>query len=74
MDTIPQGFYDILISMGLPGLLLFVAGAVIYILDRRNSAIQEKRLEEAREGYIALRENTTALNALSNAISQTRRR
>lgn len=71
---LPQGFQDILIGLGFPGLMLFVAGAVIVVLDRRNSAIQDKRLEEAREGFAALKENTTALNALANAVSQSPRR
>lgn len=67
---LPQGFTDLLTDKGLWGLALFALGTVVVVLDRRIAAIQEKRLEEAREGYAALRENTTALNALSNAFSQ----
>lgn len=70
----PQGFIDLLTDNGLWGLAVFALAVVVIVLDRRIAAIQERRLQEAREGYAALRENTTALNALSNAFSQARRR
>lgn len=74
MNEIPQGFIEVLTTLGLPGVIIFALGFVVYVLDRRNADIQEKRLSEARDGFSALKENTTALNALSSAISQTPRR
>jgi hypothetical protein len=74
MEGIPQGFYDVLISQGLSGVIIAASWALIWVLDRRNAALQESRLDISRESLVALKENTTALNALSSAISQTPRR
>lgn len=68
-----EAFTQILVQMGLPGLVIFGLGWAVIKLDRRNTEIQDKRLEETKVGFDALNKNTTALNTLTDAISKLRR-
>jgi dihydrodipicolinate synthase/N-acetylneuraminate lyase len=68
MDAIAQKIGDILISQGLSGAILLVAGYTIRRLFELYREAQEARIKESREIVKALEDSTTAYRALADAI------
>ncbi|CAB4131756.1 hypothetical protein UFOVP131_27 [uncultured Caudovirales phage] len=59
-----------LLSYGVPGLIILILLGAIGKLDKRNEAIQEKRIAESREAIKALEQNTNALESLTDIVRE----
>lgn len=83
MDAFVQYALEYLKAQGLLGIIVVVLIYIAWNLNKSRDAerlvfskekddLQEKRLAEAKENILALHANTTALNALTMAISRTK--
>lgn len=65
-------FTNILIAMGLPGLVIFLLGGAVVVLYRRNCDVSDKRVEDAQRTLeqvnTALSENTRTLETLATRL------
>ena len=59
-----------LLSYGVPGLIILILLGAMGKLDKRNEAIQEKRIAESREAIKALEQNTNALESLTDIVRE----
>ena len=59
-----------LLNYGAPGIIIAALLAAIARLDKRNEAIQEKRIAENREAIKVLEQNTNALDTLTEVIRE----
>lgn len=68
VDHFLAGAADILLQMGLPGLVIAGLAFACRRLFERYCAVQEKRIVEAQAQTTALNFNTAALNRISDAL------
>ena len=70
MDELLKSAGETLLALGLPGIAIAGLGYAVYNLFRLYTEVQEKRINEAREGVKALETNTSALDSLSDLIRE----
>lgn len=70
MEKLINGFGDLLLNMGLPGLVIAVLIYVVYRLGKLYIEAQEKRIIETQATTSALVSSAVALNRVSDLIEQ----
>jgi len=70
MDAIFAKIGDLLISLGLPGIVIIGLSMAVVNLFKLNTKIQEARAEEIRTMVKAMDDSSSALRELVNVIRQ----
>jgi len=60
---------SLLLSFGLPGVVIIALGYFAYLKDQRNNDLQDTLINMARDNAKAMAENTAAINGLSNLLA-----
>jgi hypothetical protein len=70
MDNLLKGVGETLLALGLPGIVIIGLAYAVFNMFKLYTEVQEKRIDEAREGVKALEANTSALESLSDLIRE----
>lgn len=73
MDTLLESVGEVLLSLGLPGVIIIGLAFTVYNLFKLYAQTQEKRIVEAREAVKAIEANTAAIDTLSDLVRCDRR-
>ena len=73
MDAISGNAANVLLGLGLPGVVILALLFAVVMLYRRNESIQDKRITEGREAITVMQSFTATTNNLIALITNTKK-